>query len=598
MKRFVIPALAVFLAFACTKEKPAPAQQSTTEPTATSPSAAQIDRASFLSPLQPLDRGVLSTIPTGRRDFRRDPPQVADVVMEPAGAGGSVRLMARFTERDLPRIIKIETEGEPVSLRDDGAGGDERAGDGIFTAVTVLPSEFINERTALARRFTAAPAATDRLFRGRQLIPARLPEGAIGRGVRVLSPFDFPGTFGLPPSNINAERSLLVRDPKVVGDKTRTGNPCVAGSNPNGPWSFASLMREMANQAATGMPPPVMVRKWLEQWLVDQPINGPVVPKRPNMKPLILDPWLAASGGVNLDLAKAPLRLLAIVNRVDLSDNPGYGTAPAGELRFVFGVMQNCQPTRFAVILEYGIPPMSCVQLRQYAQKWQTLSTMVPGTPIYNAALQAITDPIVKHGAGGAKPNGSALNQLRTNELFIGTPWELREFVLSSATHLLAETTTKQTPISLTNNTNVTTNFVNTNLAAIVANNYVVPLQFPGATPYLAGNAPVPPDFWKGNPQIANNDARKNFSLGTCNGCHKRETNTTFVHIDPATPIGAPAALSDFLTGANMPIADPVVPATQRTYHDLQDRKNKLAALAGSPCLIRGLFFQPLHMVH
>jgi hypothetical protein len=597
MKRFIIPALAVSLLFACENEKPVPnTQTSTATTTSTAPGAGQTERAAFLSPLQPLDRGVLSTIPTGRRDFRRDPPQVSDVTMEPAGAGGSVKLLARFVDKDLPRSIRIETEGEAVVLRDDGAGGDERAGDGIFTTVTTLPQDFINDRAAQARRFAAAPSATDRVFRARQLV--RMPEGGkIDRGTRILSPFDFPGTFGLPPT-INSERSLLVRDPKVVGDKTRTGNPCVAGSNANGPWSFASLMREMANQPTTGVAPNVFVRKWLNQWLVDQPINGPAVPKRPNMQTQIIAPWLAASGGVNLDLAKAPLRLLAIVNRIDLSDNAGYGTAPAGELRFVFGVLSNCQPTRFAIILEYGVPPMSCVQLRQYAKKWQTLSTMVPGSPAYNAALQAITDPIVKHGAGGAKPNGSTLNQLRTNELFIGSPWELREFVIDAGTHLLTETTTKQTPIATTNNTITTTNFVKQHLAAILANNYVVPLQFPGATPYLSGNAPVPPDFWTGNPQIANNDARRNFSLGTCNGCHKRETNTQFVHIDPNSPIGAPATLSDFLTGANMPIDDPVVTATPRTYHDLQDRKNKLTALANSPCLIHGLFFQPLHMVH
>lgn len=584
MRRLVI-ALAALWSLACAQEPAAPTT------VAADPDKAKLARAALLSPTQPLDRGVLSTIPSGRRDFRRDPPRVEDVVIEPAGAGGSVRLLVRFADKDLPRSIRIETEGEPVTLRDDGSG--------IFTATTTLPEEFIRERTAVSRRFSAAPSATDRVFRGRQLVPARLPDLTIDRGIRILSPFDFPGTFGLPQVNIKPENSLLVRDPSVVGDETRTGNPCMAGGNPLGPWSFASLMREMANQPATGVAANVFVRKWLEQWLVDQPINGPAVPKRPNMKPLILDPWLIASGGVNLDLAKAPMRLLAIVNRVDLADNPGYGAAPGGELRFVFGVLtNNCQPTRFAVILEYGIPPMSCKALRQYAQKWQTLSTMAPGTPAYNAALQAITDPIVKHGAGGAKPNGSTLNQVRTNELFIGPIWELREFVIDPASHLLAETTTKQTPIATTNNSIITTDFVTQNLAAILANNYVVPMQFPGVSPYLAGNAPVPPDFWKGNPQIANNDARRNFSLNTCNGCHKRETNTPFVHIDPNTPLGAPAVLSDFLTGANMPIADPVVPATPRTYHDLQDRKNKLAALAGSPCLIRGLFFQPLHMVH
>lgn len=603
MKRLIIPAIAVWLSVACTQEKPV----ATTAADTAAPSpeaaavqeAAQLEQTSFHAPLRELERTPLSSIPTGKRDFRRDPPQVADVVMEPAGgAAGTVRLLVRFAERGLPNVINLETETTPVALRDDGQNGDERAGDGLFTATTQLPQEFVRERTELARRFTGAEAGApnERVFRGRNLVAAKLPAPP-ARGTRVLSPFDFPGNFGLPPLPIvNSERSLLVRDPKVVGDPTRAGNPCVAGSNANGPWSFSFLMTEMANQAATGVTPSQFTRKWLDQWLVAQPINGPPVPARPNMNNVIQQ-WLAASGGPNLDLKKAPFRLIAIVNRIDLADNPSYGkTAGAGELRFVFGLMNGCQPTPFAVIFEYGVPPMNCLLLRQYAQKWKNLSALVPGTAAYNAALQAITDPIVKRGAGGAKPNGSTLNQLRTNEIFLAAPWELREFVIEPASHLLKETTTKQTPIAAHNNTPATTNFVNANLAAILNGTYVVPLQFPPATPFLSGNAPIPPNFWRGNPQIANNDARSLFSLGTCNGCHFGETNTPFVHINPSSPIGAPAALSGFLTGITLP--DPVVPATTRSYNDLLNRKNKLNALASSPCIIRGLFFQPHHMVH
>jgi hypothetical protein len=598
MKRLIIPAIAVWLSVACTQEKPAePAATGSTPANtevAATQEAAQLEVNSFHAPLRDLESTHLSSIPTGRRDFRRDPPQVADVVMEPTGTAGTVRLLVRFAERGLPNVIPMETETAPVALRDDGTNGDERAGDGLFTATTQLPPEFVRERTTVAADVTSRRAALGPIFRNRRMIAAPQPPAPPARGIRILSPFDFPGP---PPAPVvNSERSLLVRDPKVVGDKTRTGNPCVAGSNAVGPWSFASLMREMANQPVTGVTPSQFARKWLDQWLAAQAINGPPVPARPNMNNVIQQ-WLAASGGANLDLTKAPFRLIAIVNRIDLADNPAYGkTAGAGELRFVFGLTNNCQPTPFAVIFEYGVPPMNCLQLRQYAQKWTALSAQVPGTAAYNGALQAITDPIVKHGAGGAKPNGSTLNQLRTNEIFLTSPWELREFVIDPGSHLLKETTTKQTPIAARNNTLAVTDFVNANLAAVLNGTYVVPLQFPGATPFLSGNAPIPPNFWRGNPQIANNDARSQFSLGTCNGCHFGETNTPFVHINPNSPIGAPAALSGFLTGITLP--DPVVPATQRSYNDLLNRKNKLNALASSPCIIRGLFFQPHRMVH
>lgn len=171
----------------------------------------------------------------------------------------------------------------------------------------------------------------------------------------------------------------------------------------------------------------------------------------------------------------------------------------------------------------------------------------------------------------------------------------MREFVIDPASHRLQETTTKQTPIAVHNNTQLITDFVTNNEAAVLNGTYVVDLTFNGQ-PFLSGNATVPPNFWRGNPQIANNDARNLFSVGTCNGCHFGETNTPFVHINPSSPLNTPAALSGFLTGITLP--DPVVPATQRSFNDLLRRRKILNALASTPCVMRGLFFQPLRMVH
>lgn len=212
---------------------------------------------------------------------------------------------------------------------------------------------------------------------------------------------------------------------------------------------------------------------------------------------------------------------MAIVNRIDLGENPGYATAsPAGELRFIFRFVGfDCDNTaELNVIFEYGIPPMNCFGQRQYAKKWIALSAMPLGSPEFNAALQVITDPIVMRGAGGAKPNGSALNQLRTNHE-IGPAWDLREFHVELPSHHLRPATTKQTPRHVLNETKTTTDYVTLNADAIKKGTYVVPLQFPAGTPFLGAQSLVTPDsIWNGNPPIPDAKARHLFSLGTCNG--------------------------------------------------------------------------------
>ena len=114
------------------------------------------------------------------------------------------------------------------------------------------------------------------------------------------------------------------------------------------------------------------------------------------MQRKIIDPWIAASGGpgVPLDLSKAPFRLLAIVNRLDLRDQVAYGGTSGGELRFVFmymppGCVSTGQP--FEVILKYGLPVSGCLNLKAFATQWKALDALRTGSAAYNAALEAIT---------------------------------------------------------------------------------------------------------------------------------------------------------------------------------------------------------------
>ncbi len=432
-------------------------------------------------------------------------------------------------------------------------------------------------------------------------------------------------------------KSLLVTDLSVVEDPARTFDPChPERSTRLGPWTFGRLMIDMCNQAATGIDPSEFTRRWLRSWQHDLSINfDGVADRNPEIVAQVIADWEQASGGPDapLDLGIAPFRLLAIVNRLDLRGNPGYGgvndndpcnpSCIGGEGRFVFalvpglrrtggggggyggggeGVTQSsCDASQFTVIFEYCIPKRTCAEIKQFALEWYSLSQK-PFGAAFNAALQAITDQFARAGADPSrKPNLSALNQLRANEL-LREPWDLREWRLfnnDSDAGWLREVTVKQTPDFDLNFGQKIVDYCLANAGDILAEKHVVPLQF-RREPFLGGDAPMPTDkfFWDG-PQPTGTipgEVRHKFSLNTCNGCHAGETGTPFTHVFPRAA-GQEAALSDFLTGRNMPKLDPADHTTPRFFTDLKRREDDLLRLIKEPCFFQ-LFHEPVRFEH
>lgn len=432
-------------------------------------------------------------------------------------------------------------------------------------------------------------------------------------------------------------KSLLITDLSVVEDPTRTFDPChPERSTKLGAWTFGRLMIDMCNQSATGIDPSEFTRRWLRSWQHDLSINFDNVTNRnPEIVAQVISDWETASGGPDapLDLGIAPFRLLAIVNRLDLRGNPGYGgvndsdpcnpSCIGGEGRFVFalvpglrrtggggggyggggdGVTQSsCDASQFTVIFEYCIPKRTCAEIKQFALEWYALSQKSFGTD-FNSALQAITDQFAKAGADPSrKPNLSALNQLRANEL-LREPWDLREWRLfnnDSDAGWLREVTVKQTPDFDLNFGRKIVDYCLANAGDILAEKHKVPLQFQ-REPFLGGDAPMPTkDFFWDGPQPTGTiptDVRHKFSLNTCNGCHAGETGTPFTHVFPRSA-GQEAALSDFLTGRNMPKFDPADHVTPHVFTDLQRREDDLLRLIKEPCFFQ-LFHEPVHFEH
>jgi hypothetical protein len=274
-----------------------------------------------------------------------------------------------------------------------------------------------------------------------------------------------------PVSTLQAwGQSLFITSPSVVLDPARTWDPCTGAGTQGGVWTFAHLMREMAN--GSGKTPEDFVKDWLSLWLNNYTVNGDTVPARTQMFNQVIQPWATASGvvatlvtdpvtgvrSVNLtgplNLNIAPYRLLAIVNRIDLGTTTGggggggtYGTVTgspvtAGELRFIFGVVQpnpwgagtdaTCGKKLFTTIFEYGVPGTGCAAVVSWAQQWTALQAFPGFTPAYLAQLQSMTESVVLHGKAPAKGNQNALDQLRTNEIALAGQWELREFTLTN----------------------------------------------------------------------------------------------------------------------------------------------------------------------
>ncbi len=596
--------------------------------------------------------------------FELAPPLSSDVslqILDKPINNGNILVTARFDDSQVKGPFHaIMVNDEKLVLRDDGKFGDATANDGTFS-IAVQDNveelrkefeegrqqrlEFLNENRPLIEFASRVGTPVSDKFRDLDKIPFDLKKGV---------KFNPKDIFIRPFRRDLRFTSLMITDLGVVEDPTRTFNPCTPKvGTPGGAWTFGRLMTDMANSGVTGVSAEKFVQEWLDQWMNNQTINGDMIAARAAIFNNVIRPWVINSNpGITatvttanwktflLDLKLAPFKLLAIVNRLDLRGNSGYSISNAGEGRFVFcAITPNCTPMPFTVIFEYGIPKKTCASLKAFANEWLNLSSLTPGTAAYNAALQAITDQFAAAGAGGSKkPNGSSINQVRTNERAIGSPWELREFTLNATTHLLTSSTVTQEPAKIYNrlavppatlaNQQKLADYVNT---TPIGNK--VPLTFAGMD-FLGGKShtEVPGHFWdaaiSGPASITNDDARFQFSLSTCSGCHGGEGRTAvgnlinnplgvphdpFLHITPQ-PFGIKTTLSAFLTGdpsdamglfrITDPAGRPSGSPTIRGFNDLDRRATDLATLATQSCklrsidIMRTLSFKPLRMPH
>ena len=382
-----------------------------------------------------------------------------------------------------------------------------------------------------------------------------------------------PSLDPINPSSIDPERELVITDLSVIE------HPILTDPTSDTPyWTFKYLMEQMSINQDTSQ----FVQTWLEQWLVDQPVGFGNSPARTSMQELVIDPWLAASGGNELDLTIAPFKLLAIVNRMDMRSFDCEDIFSAGEGRFVFAVLdENGQQLGggFTAILEYNLAATNFNQLKQWALRWHELGQFPIGTDTYIKKLSIITrkftDAYLDFSAlpAGRPLISSHLNQLRTNEIGLARPWELREFTLDTDSGSLIQTPVAQTPdFNFFNGTQLGRMI----MGFIVNSGMAIP-------PSVLGSAAPTPFGVPWEPENVSSQARHLFAVNTCNGCHQVETDTPFVHIgiplnnNLPTSLGNPAFLSGFMTGID--VQDPVDPTIIRSFNDIERRRFDFAEL-------------------
>jgi hypothetical protein len=362
-------------------------------------------------------------------------------------------------------------------------------------------------------------------------------------------------------ANVEPLRSTEIVHPAIVGDAR-------ASNATNGAWSFRRLIENMAPSAgAAGTDP--FLRGIFESWLNTALfVNGQLVPSRAQVQLQIIDQFVVpGSSPRQFNLATAPFELIAVASRLDLRT-----TNTAGEGRLIYALKTpGGGNNSMTLILEFALPLKAPLDTpAKWAAKWHELDALDPATQqvAFASKLQEITDVFTARGAMPERPNGSAINQLRTNEIALGSlgdPWQLREFRLDPSGAMLPAPTAVNPNHGTINRSQLLRDFIAQNPVLNATNDTSF---FNLKTPDIFGG-----NFFNGGKQDeffafpssaaawsfsvtedqTNNVALDNFGLLTCNGCHtenKATNDFVFYQVSPTASPGVDGTgrLSLFMT--------------------------------------------------
>lgn len=429
---------------------------------------------------------------------------------------------------------------------------------------------------------------------------------------------------------IVVERELLITDPQVV-DSDYAKYP--------GAWSFGYLLEEAFGREQA----PEQVAAWLAGWVSgDWKVNNNPLktPGRAGLRAAIIEQWQkkdgyrAESGSVwSPQLANAPFRLLAIVNRMDLAlpndilPSPSGGSAgynssgPTdgrhGEGRLVFGLVdENGKPVEkgLTLILEYGLDLNTKEARLDWAMAWHALGKHQSFDQAYRDDLRAVTrcftdrchesktetDPkkpksVIDQLMDARGRDRMQLLRIRSNDGVGGELREFREFAFEKTTLVPKTLTSSPREEFFDKNSSANRKLANwlEDDAAQAQTVWLEQMRLnrdPSKPPvkravtlpiHAAGFVSVAADentHWDGR-GLGDETLRREISLQSCCGCHCGDTNTSFYHIAPRAE-GEAAAVSNFLrtNGRSWSLKDPGTKSRMRSA-EMNDRKEFFASL-------------------
>jgi len=244
------------------------------------------------------------------------------------------------------------------------------------------------------------------------------------------------GTLQADPcetASIDDFKELMIVDPSIMGDAR-------AQNASDGPWSFRHVVESLAPATED---PGDFVRAWFLEWVTTTSFDGYSIlsgdetpdTRAKTMQQEILCPWMKRTADddcnldcsvcatTKLDLAQAPFRLLAIVNRMDLADQPDVGGAGEGRLVFALSNGAGDDPSAAPMQMTMSFDFRLAGSRAEWGAAWHALGAHPAFDDSFATALVDLTNGFVTQ---------SAFSEVLTNESALFWIWQERQFELGA----------------------------------------------------------------------------------------------------------------------------------------------------------------------